>query len=183
MGASSHRWPDHRRRARISTILALCLIVSKAALAQGAQAGSAALERLTALDGQWQAGTSNFRSTLHFQRSPAGGAVRAWNEVTGADGRTAFYEGTYFWDPGRMALRFVTVASSGELHEGEVYWRGGMLWHDARVSGSSLTSYRSSLRLVDGTLEYRAVYGTLAPDAEVLAATPLVYRRVSPPPA
>lgn len=147
----------------------------------GAQASAvtgplAELDALT--QATWHAQGSGFDTTLSYRWLLAGRLLEAANEVRNeAGGVIARYRGAYAWDAGRNEIVFWTVAESGEVHRGRAWWRGGVLWHEAEVSGGSIEAYASAVRPADGRLEYFAAYGTRRAGPELLDSEPLVYSR------
>lgn len=108
--------------------------------------------------------------------------LRARNELKNVAGAViGQYEGHYMWDAGQSTIVFWTVGRDGELHRGTASWRDGRLWHDATVAGGAITGYRSVLATVGPELHYRAKYAPAAPEGEVLASPPLIYRRSAAP--
>lgn len=139
------------------------------------------LMTLASFEGSWVAVGNGFSSRLTYEWALPGVLLRSRNELRNQAGeRFGRYEGNYAWDPALSRIVFWTVGQDGELHRGEAEWREGQLWHQAAVSGGKIRGYRSVIRTVGNELHYRAKYEQSAADSDVLASTPLVYRRSEP---
>lgn len=124
----------------------------------------------------WTARGEGFGTTLAYRWLLPGRVLEATNDVRGADGRVvARYRGAYAWDGGRGTIVFWTAAESGEVHRGRAWWRDGVLWHQAEVSGGRIDAYAAAVRPGDGRLEYFVAYGAGEASPALLEAEPLVY--------
>lgn len=141
------------------------------------------LAQLSPLAGQsWVADGDGFTSTLTYRWLFAGRALEVTNELRNDEGRVvARYHGAYVWDPSVGEAAFWTVAERGELHTGRAWFREGVLWHEARVTGGEIEGYASAMRVRDGRLEYFADYGGTTAGSALLSTQPLVYERAGVP--
>jgi hypothetical protein len=140
------------------------------------------LVALDALAGEWAAEGPGFNTALTYGWLLEGRVLEATNEVHGDDGRViARYRGMYAWDAGRNEIVFWTASESGEVHRGHAWWRDGVLWHEAEVSGGSIESYASAVRPGGGRLEFFASWGSTQAGPELLAGDALVYTRTDDP--
>jgi len=163
-------------------VLSVCAVTAR----EGQTAAEPAAGPLAALDlltgTTWTAKGTGFQTTLTYRWLLEGRVLEAANEVRGADDRViARYRGMYAWDAGRGEVVFWTAAESGEVHRGRAWWRDGILWHEAEVSGGRITAYASAVRPRDGRLEYFAAYGSKNAGPELLDTKPLVYTGAKPP--
>lgn len=152
--------------------------VSPRAEGQAANA-DAPLAALAPLVGAWRGGGTGYSTTLRYAWLIEGHVLGASNEVANARGDVvARYHGSYAWDAGRKEIVFWVASQSGEVHQGRAWWREGVLWHEASVSGGRIEAYASAIRPVPGRLEYFAAYGTRSAAPSLLETTPILYTRV-----
>lgn len=162
--------------AALGALLALAPAGPVAAQPSGAEGPLAGLAPMV---GVWHARGAGFSTTLRYRWIFEGRLLEAANEVRNSDGRViARYHGSYFWDPGQAAIVFVTASAGGEVHRGRAWWRDGVLWHEAEVSGGSIAAYASAVRPVAGRLEYFAAYGSRKAEPALLEGQALVYTAV-----
>jgi hypothetical protein len=165
-----------RSAAVLALVLGAGAVSAVAVTAQEETSGTGQLAQLKALVGTWTAEGAGFSTTLTYRWLIEGSVLEGANEVRGADGGVlARYRGMYAWDAGRSEIVFWTAAEGGEVHRGRAWWRDGVLWHVAEVSGGTITSYASAVRPADGRVEYFADYGTNRADDSLLRTEPLVY--------
>jgi hypothetical protein len=161
------------RGAPLGALLALATAGPVAAQPSGVEGP---LTGLAPLVGVWRAQGAGFSTTLRYRWIFDGRLLEASNEVRNRDGRViARYHGSYFWDAGQAAIVFVTASAGGEVHRGRAWWRDGVLWHEAEVSGGSIAAYASAVRPVAGRLEYFAAYGSRKADPGLIEGEALVY--------
>jgi hypothetical protein len=146
----------------------------------GAESSTSLLAPLSALTGTWSAQGDGFRTTLRYRWLLDNRVLEAVNDVHGGDGRAiARYRGMYAWDAGRKEIVFWVAGGSGEVHRGHAWWRDGVLWHEAEVSGGRIESYASAIRPREGRLEYFAAYGSPKAGPDLLDSKPILYTRVT----
>lgn len=145
----------------------------------GVESATSPLAPLNALTGTWSAQGDGFRTTLTYRWLLDSRVLEAVNDVQDGDGRAiARYRGMYAWDAGRKEIVFWVAGGSGEVHRGRAWWRDGVLWHEAEVSGGRIESYASAIRPREGRLEYFAAYGSPKAGPELLARKPILYTSV-----
>lgn len=173
------------KRVHVLIMSALAMSAAPAAAQSASTAAAGPLDEFSALTGStWIAQGTGFSTALSYRWLLSGRIIEATNEVRGADGNvSARYRGAYVWDPGRGEVVFWTAAESGELHRGRAWWRDGVLWHEAEVSGGAIEGYASAARPVDGRIEYYAAYDRRDAGPYLLDSTPLVYSRAADPAA
>jgi hypothetical protein len=170
----------------VARLLALVAIVVTAAPSLGSPASlqaqvpgdaAAPLRELGPLVGpSWTAQGEGFRTTLAYRWLLEGHVLEAVNDVQAPDGRViAHYRGMYAWDAGRGEIVFFTASGSGEIHRGRAWWRDGVLWHEAEVSGGRISGYASAVRPGADRMEYFADYATREASPALLDTTPIVY--------
>jgi hypothetical protein len=126
----------------------------------------------------WHAEGEGFSSTLTYRWQIEGHVLEGANELRNGEGAViGRYRGSYAWDAGRNEVVYWMGSARGEVHRGRAWWRDGVLWHEAEVSGGKITTYASAVRPTDGGLEYYADYGAERATPELLAGDPLVYRK------
>jgi hypothetical protein len=169
-------------------VVTVCLLVGittpeRGLLSQSVDRSAIHTNRLSALaplEGVWVAKGEGFSTRLAYEWALPGVLLRARNEVRNDAGAiVAQYEGHYMWDPAQSAIVFWTVAQTGELHRGTVTQRNDAVWHDATVSGGTISGYRSVMAVVGDEIHYRAKYEPSSSDEAVLASAPLIYRRAA----
>lgn len=145
-----------------------------------AQEPAGPLADLDVLVGRWQGSGPGFTTELQYRWVIVDRVLEVSNEVRGtAGGVIARYHGSYAWDGGREEIAFLTAGGGGEVHRGRAWWRDGVLWHEAEVSGGGVQAYASAVRPADGRLEYFADYGTATATRELLQGDPIVYEGVT----
>lgn len=126
----------------------------------------------------WTAAGSGFSTTLSYRWIFPGTLLGATNEVRSGEGRViARYNGAYAWDPSRNEITFWDASDSGELHRGRAWWRDGILWHEAEVSGGRISGYASAVRPGDDSMEYFADYSRRDAGDFLLETEALTYTR------
>ena len=134
------------------------------------------LADLAPLIGTWEGRGSGFSTELRYRWIFPGAVLEASNEVrNGAGELIGRYHGNYLWDAGREQIVFLTAGAGGEVHRGRAWWRDGILWHEAVVSGGRIEGYAAAVRPADGRIEYFADYGTRTADTALLRTEPLTY--------
>lgn len=169
--------PTATTRARAAIAGVLMLTVVPLALSQSSRV-EGPLAALEVMSGTWTADGQGFSTALTYRWLLPGSVLEASNDVRGADGRVlARYRGAYAWDAGRKEIVFWAAGETGEVHRGRAWWKDGVLWHEAEVSGGRVDRYASAVRPGDGRLDYFAAYGTARAEPALLDSTPIVYRR------
>jgi hypothetical protein len=134
------------------------------------------LADLAPLIGTWEGRGPGFATRLRYRWILPGAILEAGNEVrNGAGELVGRYHGNYVWDAGREQIVFLTAGAGGEVHRGRAWWRDGILWHEAEVSGGRIDGYASAVRPADGRIEYFADYGVRTADTALLRTEPLIY--------
>ncbi len=163
----------------IAGIVAAATALGSPAPLQGQDpgAGGGPLAEMGPLVGpSWVAQGEGFRTTLAYRWLLEGHVLEAVNDVQAPDGRAiARYRGLYAWDGGRGEIVYFTASGSGEVHRGRAWWREGVLWHEAEVSGGGVAGYASAVRPGTDGMEYFADYGTREATPALLESTPIVY--------
>ena len=167
---------------RLTLVCGAALLVwTGAASGQSDPAAARATGPLAPLDvlvGSWQTESTGFSTTLAYRWRLDGKVLEATNEVRDADGKViGRYLGAYAWDAGRQEVVFWTAGGSGEVHRGRAWWRDGVLWHEADVSGGTIDAYASAVRPAEGRLDYFASYGERTAGPELLRTDALRYVR------
>jgi hypothetical protein len=164
--------------------LRACLLaglVAAPATAQENPAPSGPLAMMEVLAGRtWRAGGDGYVTILTYRWIQPGHVLEASNVVESPSGDVlARYSGSYAWDAGRAEIVFFTSAEGGEIHRGRAWWADDVLWHEAEVSGGSVTAYASAIRPRDDGFDYFADYGASAATPQLLGREPIRYTELS----